>query len=127
MGLTLIVSFSTFANDLDCKLLKGASIGSKAIVVSIDGYGDAQYHVRTFEILRNSGNNLSTLLKKELVNELSSEKLKKAVLRIASNIDNTIQDGHGDLYYWAKFSAIKLQDLQNATNSLVELADITCN
>lgn len=127
MTLVLLTSVSVFANSPDCKLLKGASIGSKAILVDITGYGDINYHLRTFELLRNSGRNLSKLIKSELANELSSEKLQRAVLRIAANLDNSTQNGYGDVHYWSKLASVKLNDLENATSSLSDLTDITCN
>jgi hypothetical protein len=67
------------------------------------------------------------LLRDELVPELSNKKLEKAVFSIASSLDNSTQTGSGDTYYWAKLSSIKAKELQNATNSLSDLADITCS
>jgi hypothetical protein len=125
--LAMMTSISTFANDLDCKLLKGVSIGAKAITVELSGVGYSEYHMRAFVILRDAGNKLSSLLRDELVPELSNKKLEKAVFSIASSLDNSTQTGSGDAYYWAQLSSIKAKELQNATNSLSDLADITCS
>lgn len=111
----------------DCILMTGAQVAATGLSLSHSGYGDADYWLRTFTLLRDNANGIAATLSQSVIPSMKCSFLAVAMQEIVKDIQSAPQTGRGDSAYWSHETSEQSRIYGRAAEKIMKMKEVTCN